>query len=187
MFANVYFPTQELNLATPEGKKDSCWPGITIVNSLDGTLKYSLEATIYRLACTNGMRVPTAIASMKTTHSKNKSFDDLVDEILAQVSDKDRFVTLQKWANKVLTPDAMAILAEEIIARKGNLFPKRYLDQVKAEIERETQFGVVSVWGLYNAFNSVLEHNLIRDKGKYERARMLDENIFKSFTKVFAN
>lgn len=186
MFANIYFPGQEMNLANPEsGRNDSCWPGITVVNSLDGTLKYALEATIYRLACTNGMRVPTAIASMKTTHSKNKDYDQMVEEILASVSDTDRFVQLQKWANNVLTLDKMGALAEKIVKRKDSLFPARYLDEVKEEIKKEESFGVVSVWGLYNAFNSVLEHNLVRGKGKMERARMLDENLFKVFSKAF--
>ncbi len=187
MFANIYFPGPEMNLAnrTTEGVRDNCWPGITVINSLDGTLKYSLEATIFRLACTNGMRIPTAIASMKATHSKNRDYDRMVEEILSKTSDTDRFRILQEWANKVMNPDNMALLAEQMIRRKSCIFPAVYLDEVKEEIKNETSFGVVSVWGLYNAFNSVLEHNLIREKGKMERARMLDENLFKVFTKEF--
>lgn len=185
MFANIYFPDQELSFDSPSGKKDHCWPGITVVNSLDGTLKYLIEATIYRLACTNGMRVPFAIASMKTTHSKNKNYEEMVEEILNQIGDASRFVSLQKWANHVIEPDKMAALAEKIIGTKGCLFPARYLDQVKGEIKKESKGGVTSAWGLYNAFNSVLEHNLVRGKGKVERARMLDENLFKVFSKTF--
>lgn len=185
MFANIYFPSQEINLANASGGKDNCWPGITVVNSLDGTLKYSLEATIYRLACTNGMRVPTAIASQKTAHSVNMDYSEMVEEIIASVSNSDKFTTLQKWANKVMTPEAMGLMAEKIIKNKKSMFPARYIEQVKEEIQRESSFGVVSVWGLYNAFNSVLEHNLVRGKGKMERARMLDENLFKVFNTTF--
>lgn len=186
MYANIYFPDQELNLPTADrSSKDTCWPGIGIVNSLDGTLKYSLEATIYRLACTNGMRIPTKIASFKTTHSKNKSFDDLIDEILSKVSDADRFIVLNKWASEQIKPENMEKLAEKIIKHKKNTFPARYLPLVKEEIEKEGKNGLTTVWGLYNAFNSVLEHNLIRGKGKLERARMLDENLFKVFDDTF--
>lgn len=185
MFANIYFPGQEINLASADGRADPCYPGITVVNSLDGTLKYSLEATIYRLACTNGMRIPTTVAASKTAHSKNMDYDLMVEEIIASISDTDRFILLQKWANSVMTPDKMGLMAEKIVKSKGSLFPARYLDEVKAEIIRESSFGVVSVWGLYNAFNSVLEHNLVRGKGKMERARMLDENLFKVFSKTF--
>jgi len=185
MFANIYFPDQEISLPTVGSHKDTCWPGISIINSLDGTLKYSLEATIYRLACTNGMRVPTTIAKYKTTHSKNKSFDELVDEILERVSDADRFTVINKWAGRALDSDKMASLAEKVVKTKGSLFPARYLPQVREEIETEAKNGLTTVWGLYNAFNSVLEHNLIRGKGKLERARMLDENLFKTFDKVF--
>lgn len=185
LFANIYFPEQEINMSPNKSNDDGCWPGITVVNSLDGTLKYSLEATIYRLICTNGMRIPTTISKMKTTHSKNKDFDRIVDEILHQVSDNGRFAMLQKWAGHVMTPDAMAVMAEEIIKNKNSLFPKSYLPLVKEEIEKEARFGVVSVWGLYNAFTSVLEHNLVRDKGKVERARMLDENLYRVFETTF--
>lgn len=187
MFANIYFPDQEIDLSTANAPMDTCWPGITVVNSLDGTLKYALEATIYRLACTNGMRVPTTVAAARTTHSKNMDFDSMVDDIIGTVSDTGRFVKLQQWANKVMSPDKMGLMADEIVKQKGNIFPARYLDEVKAEIKKEEQFGVVSVWGLYNAFNSVLEHNLVRGKGKVERARMLDENLFRTFDRTFTS
>ena len=108
-----------------------------------------------------------------------------IDEIMAVVSDTDRFITLQKWANKVMTPERMGLMAKAIVESKDTLFPARYLPEVNDEIKNEASFGVVSVWGLYNAFNSVLEHNLVRGKGKLERARMLDENLFKVFNKTF--
>jgi len=187
MFANIYFPGNEINLAsrTHEGGRDNCWPGITVVNSLDGTLKYSLEATIYRLACTNGMRIPTAISRAATTHSKNKNYDEMVEEIIAQTSDTDRFVRLQKWADTLLDPVQMANMAQKLVEGDGCLFPARYLPEVTAEIAKESKRGIGSVWGLYNAFNSVLEHNLVREKGKFERARVLDENLYKMFAHEF--
>jgi len=185
MYANIYFPDQEVNLSNPSNRRDAYWPGIEVTNSLDGILKYRLNATIYRLACTNGMRVPVHFASFETTHSKNKSFDELVDEILMKVSDGNKLGILQKWANHVLTTEAMGVLAETIVKDKRSLFPNRYLPLIKEEIAKESSNGVTTVWGLYNAFNSVLEHNLVRDKGKFERARMLDENLFKMFELTF--
>ncbi len=185
MYANVYFPEQEINLPTARSGKDTCWPGITVINSLDGTLKFSLEATIYRLACTNGMRIPTAIASFKTTHSKNKSYSDLIDEILAKVSDADRFTILNRWAGQHISQEKMVAMAEKIVGNKKSLFPARYLPLVREEIETESKNGLTTVWGLYNAFNSTIEHHIIREKGKYDRARLLDENLFKTFVKTF--
>jgi hypothetical protein len=182
MFANIYFPSEEMSVGRGSNG-DNCWPGISIVNSLDGTLKYSMEATIYRLVCTNGMRMPVTLASLFTTHSKNKSFDDIVEEILAQVSDTNRFAVFQKWANTLMTESEMREEVTKVI--HTSMFPARYMELVDNEIARETSNGVRSVWGLYNAFNSVLEHNLVREKGKVERARMLDENLFKTFERTF--
>lgn len=186
MFANIYFPANEMGLGHSDGPRDSAWPGISIVNSLDGTLKYQGEASIYRLACTNGMRIPQTIAAFTTVHSKNKNFTDLVEQILEFVSDPNKFGILQAWANQVRKPEAMGELARSIVEDKGCMFPERYLDLVLQEIEKETRFGVVSTWGLYNAFQSILEHHLVREKGKFERARVLEENLFKTFQKKFS-
>lgn len=186
MFANIYFPANELGLGNNDGPRDSAWPGISVVNSLDGSLKYQGEASIYRLACTNGMRIPTTIAAFTAIHSKNKDFKELVDQILEFVADPNKFGILQQWANQVRKPEAMGELARSIVEDKNCLFPERYLDLVLKEIEKEQRFGVVSTWGLYNAFQSILEHHLVREKGKFERARILEENLFKTFQKKFS-
>ena len=180
MFASVYFPGNEKNAGG-----DKFWPGITIVNSLDGMLKYSIEASIYRLVCTNGLRVPTAVAKFTKTHSKNMNFGDVVDEILDFVSNENHFAQLTKWANMAMNVEEMKKKAKSIVNTKACTFPVRYLPQVEEEIDREAEFNTVSVWGLRNAFNSVIEHYMIREKGKLGRARLLDENLNIIFSKMF--
>lgn len=183
LFANIYFPNEEKTLRND----DSFWPGITIINSLNGTLRYVGEANIYRLACTNGMRVPEKIAGFSLVHSKNKNYDELTEKILEIVADKTKFHTFQTWAETVMSPMSMKDLADKIIDSDVSKFPARYRDLVHEEIDKETSFGVNSVWGLYNSFNSVFEHHLIRENGRYDRARDLDGNMFSMFKKTFEN
>lgn len=183
MYANVYFPDNEMSFNSPEGKNDRFWPGLTVVNSLDGTLKYHIEETIYRLACTNGVRVPHVVASVRTSHSKNKNFEHLIDEILNGSMDFTKFSVFNAWAGIPLTTDKMISVAEKIA--KKSTFPERYLDLVLLEVKKESETGVATIWGLYNAFNSVLEHHMIRAKGKLERSRMLEDNVYKTFLKEF--
>ena len=84
-----------------------------------------------------------------------------------------------------MTVELMNNMADKIVENPKTIFSKNYLPLVKDEIKREESYGVVSVWGLYNAFNSVLEHNLVREKGKMERARALDKNLFEVFENTF--
>jgi hypothetical protein len=181
LYANLYFPSEETSIGS---STDKIWPGISVTNSLDGSLKYDAEATIYRLVCSNGMRKPTTVAGFSMVHSKNKDFSQITNSVVDYLADGEKFGTFQMWASKVMTPERMNALAEVIVERSD--FPKRYLPMVQEEIQRETQFGVANAWGLYNSFNSILEHNLIREKGKYDRARTLDGNLFKTFEKVLA-
>lgn len=183
MYANIYFPSEESGLGKEGG--DSYWPGITVVNSLDGTLKYHLEASIYRLVCTNGMRVPTRIAGGASVHSKNKDYTEMVEQILEFVGNKDQFGVFQSWANEVVKTSDMEKMVDLILKDKKNTFPPRYRDHVIENLRREEQFGVVSIWNLYNAFHGVLEHNLVREKGKMDRSRLLEENLFNTFQRRF--
>ena len=185
MFANIYFPNKEREIKIGKSN-DTYWPGISIVNSLDGTLKYHLEASIYRLICTNGMRVPTVIAGGASVHSKNKDFESMIDQILTQITaDGNHFSTFQNWANIPVKRAEIADKVEGLFKTKKFTYPERYKDIVLEEIAREEKFGMVTVWNLYNAFNSVLEHHLIREKGRYDRARLLDQNMFEVFATKF--
>ena len=183
MFANVYFPGEETSFG--EGSPDTVWPGISIVNSLDGHLKYLGEATLYRLACTNGMRVPTKLAGFSAMHSKNKNFDSMVDQILDFIADGSQFSTFQRLANTGKKLDTIELTIDNILEDKRSTFPKRYKDLVMNEINRgEYSFNTITLWDVYNAFQSVIEHNIIRNKGRMQRGRILEDNLFKYFEKV---
>ena len=187
MFANVYFPNMESSVKVGK-KNDKFWPGITIINSLDGTLKYHIEASIYRLICTNGMRIPIIIDKEVSVHSKNKDFASMMNSFVENLDkNKDKFGLLQDWANITIKRDSVESEVDKLFKNKKFNFPVRYRDLVLDEIQKEEQFGTVTVWNLYNAFNSVIEHHLIREKGKYDRTRLLDENMFRVFNNVYAN
>lgn len=184
MFANIYFPSEEFGMG--ESSHDSVWPGISVVNSLDGSLKYRPETTLYRLACTNGMRIPIKMAGFEAIHSKNQNFDDIVEKILASVSDGSQFMSFQKMANIGKKFDTVDLLIDKMLEDKRFGFPKRYKDMVMNEIQKNTQirFNTITLWDIYNAFQSVIEHHIIREKGKINRGRALEEDLFSYFNTV---
>jgi hypothetical protein len=182
MYANLYFPGSQKSMQ----KGDNIWPGVNIMNAVDGSLKYMAEATIYRLYCTNGMRVPVRIAAMQQLHSKRADWDDAVERIIEIVGDDSLFSTFQTWANMTVSAEAALAHIDKIIQNKKCNFPPRYKDLVLGELETEKGYeGHLTAWNVYNAFNSVLEHNIIREKGRYERARLLDSNLFAVCQKAF--
>jgi len=182
MFAHIYFPQKVFSVGKED---DTVYPGVTVINSLDGTLKYFTEAFLYRTMCENGLRVPHVLVSTKGMHSKNENFDDIVENILEKIGNKEVFDSFSKWAITTVSENEMLGLIDAVIKNPMCSFPARYEDLVRLRAAKEVSFGICSIWGLYNAFNGVLEHTLIGEKDKYERARLLDQNLFKVFSSMF--
>ena len=180
MYASIYFPSSETEI----GKDDNVWPGISIVNSLDGSLKYLAEMVLYRLECTNGMRVPERLAGFSAMHSKNKDYSELVEQIISAIDDGSQFNIFNKLANTGMKLDGTELYIDKLLEDKRFAFPKRYREMVLNEItHKEHKWNTITLWEIYNAFQSVLEHHLIREKGKLQRARTLEDNLFTYFEK----
>lgn len=69
--------------------KDKIVPGISISNSEVGIIALSIEAFYYRLVCTNGMIVTTAVDESRYKHISSKAMDKF-HSILEQVVSRSR-------------------------------------------------------------------------------------------------
>lgn len=184
MYANLTFPEYQRSA----GGNDNYWPGITVTNSLDGTRRYMTELELMRLICTNGMRMPVSMAAFQIGHHKNADFDDPVHKVLELFESPESFEWITAW-NMIPGPakrDEEVIIEaiEEVVNTDGCKFPVRYADNV-VDYYQNDEDGF-TVWNFYNAFNSVIEHDIKREKNKVERARELDVNLFNTFEKVYA-
>lgn len=184
MYARLFMEDMEKTF----GSNETLWPGFTVVNSLDGTRRYQAEMTMMRLVCTNGMRMPQAISSFSAHHTKNAKFEDAISRILEILDNPASFEFISRW-NQIAGPakratDVVVEAIEAVIETPGCKFPKRYTDQV-ADYYQNAEPGITA-WNFYNSFNSVIEHNIAGEKGKIERARELDANIFSTFEKIYA-
>lgn len=185
MYANLTFPEHQRSA----GGGDNYWPGITVTNSLDGTRKYMTEMEILRLVCTNGMRLPHRIAGFSIGHHKNAEWDDQVHRVLELFEQPEQFEFITAW-NQIAGPnkrneEIVLDEIEKVIESDGCIFPKRYTENVKDYYQNhEDGF---TVWNFYSAFNSVVEHDIKREKEKIERARSLDANLFDTFEMLYGN
>jgi hypothetical protein len=185
MYANLTFPEHQRSA----GGNDNYWPGITVTNSLDGTRKYMTELEIMRLVCLNGMRMPWKIAGFAVGHSKNAYFDAAVQRVLEILEQPESFEWITAW-NQLPGPskrdESVIIKAiEEVVNTTGCKFPARYSDNV-VDYYTNHEDGF-TVWNFYNAFNSVIEHDIKREKNKVERARELDINLYNTFEALYSN
>lgn len=179
MFASIYLKDKEMDIS----KKDKIWPGITITNSLDGSLKYGCELSIFRLVCTNGLRIPTALASFKMIHTTRANYADVVSDIMDSISDGSQLQNMQHWADTTVDNNKVDQIIEEIIS--DSKFPAKYKPCIMDEVRNERGYnGHLTAWNVYNAFNSVLEHEFIRKSGKLERARLLDRSLYNAFVEA---
>lgn len=168
---------------------DKCWPGITVINSLDGSQKYRAELSLFRLVCTNGMTIPYAVhTSFSTRHSKNSSFDVEIEKLLKIIEDPNTFEFINKlYLHEGPRKDNEDSVIEEVNTvcnADGCHFPNRYANDV-VNYYRNCEDGD-SLWNFYNSFNSVLEHDFIRSRGKVERARSLDANLYCTFANLYS-
>lgn len=179
MFANLYLKDANTTIS----QNDGFWPGVSIVNSLDGSLKYRAEATIFRLICTNGLRVPVSIKSFVQLHSKNSDLSVAIEDFFGNFENTGGFSRLSRLAvTPVKTQNELQGVLESVFEDKKLGFPKKYSQRVSDELNIEkSAFGLLTYWNVYNAFNSVIEHDILREQGKIERARLLDENLFSKF------
>lgn len=185
MYARLFMEDMQASF----GPDESLWPGFTVTNSLDGTRKHLAEMTLMRLVCTNGMRVPSAVAHFSARHTTNADYDKAVDKILTFLDNPAPFEFISAWNQQAgpnkRSEDLVVEAIEEVCDTKGCKFPKRYTEDV-ADYYQNAEDGF-TVWNFYNAFNSVIEHEIAGEKGKLERARELDENVFNTFQKIYAN
>ena len=184
MYANLTFPEHQRSA----GGNDNYWPGITVTNSLDGTRKYMTELEILRLVCTNGMRMPYRIAGFAVGHHKNAEWDQQVQKVLEMFEQPEQFEWITSW-NQIPGPskrDHEAIIEsiEEVVNTDGCKFPVKYAEQVTDYYQNDEDG--FTVWNFYNAFNSVIEHDIKRSKDKVERARELDTNLFTTFSELYS-
>ena len=112
--------------------------------------------------------MPQAIKSLTKLHTKNLDEDNMIGEILTEILRLTENTTLFTELAKKRVRSFKESVANlyDAPAKPKFEFPKRYLPMVENNFKTETGS---SMWHLYNAFNSVLNHHIDGEKGRGER------------------
>lgn len=131
-------------------KGDDVTLGLRAVNSYDGSMRLGIETMLERQLCSNGLTGLVEVTEKTRKHVRGIGLFDIegaVDRIFDQINTfEDR---LQEIAEEF-----MHISKAKTILEKLNL-PQKYIDPA---LEQLGDLDVVSVWDLYNAVNTAVNH-----------------------------
>lgn len=148
----------------PIMKNDRLIPRLRIVNSYDGSVKYSAIAGVYRLICSNGLVIPyDQIKRFRKRHTKQLEGDESIklalEVIGALIEDSESLLEPYMDLMEAKVFDA-ELRIEEVVEHTS--FPKNLSEQVLDRINEEQKslhIPVVTDWLVYNGFNYQLNHN----------------------------
>lgn len=145
-------------------QKDDIFPRIRLINSYDGSIRYSFSTGFYRLVCENGMAVPiedsaeTKFKMMHTITAGNErailKTQNAIEEFLER-SPKlmQGFTPLMK--KQIAFEAAVAKMQE--IAEEIDLYPKKLIEEATARLQVEKGLGYqINDYLIYNAMNYAL-------------------------------
>lgn len=167
--------------------KDSVLPKIRVMNSYDGSLKFSFNFGFHRLVCSNGLSVPIQGLSSKTikimhTPGAIGRWDKIVELAKEFLDESKNLIQGYKdMAAIKLTFDQALEKIEYIV--KHTKAPSKQKEQMVARLEEERKMGLpLSNWLVYNAVNYQLNHG--EAKMMPHKVEKLDNQILKILTDI---
>ena len=132
--------------------------GIRVVNSYDKSNSFRLEMFAYRMICSNGMAIGSAINSVKevVVHTGEKKPLSLIkgttEAFIKNVINSSE--KLQRLVNLSMEDSVEWVLAEKIIKK---LMPvKKHREEILARVEEGKE---LTRWDLYNAITNYTTHD----------------------------
>jgi len=156
-------------------------PQIVMINTYDGSAPFDLDLGAYRFVCSNGMRVGNSLQRTKTKHTSSLNVEDIVKKIELKLNSYTKvFVPFCNALAEYEANQKEGLSIIEGIAEKSK-FPERHTKKVIEEwnAPRTDVTGGRSAWGIYNAFTSVITHQIQTES--FERGHQLGGQIMPSF------
>lgn len=145
----------------PVLKKDMVYPKVRIMNSYDGSLKFSFSFGFYRLVCSNGLSLPLNVSSnIKIMHTPSAigKWDKAIEVVSAFLGEsKDMLASYQELTDRKLTFDQATERIKQVLEKTKA--PSKQLEAMQERIKIESAQGLpISDWLVYNAVNYQLSH-----------------------------
>ncbi len=161
-FVDFILKEHGINIGSVTKDEDPVFPRITLMNSYDGSIRYSFKAGFYRQVCTNGMVAPVGetkeIKSMHTPNIEELLKFDTVFEMTSEFLGIVEEVSENYFELNEQPVDDWMMRIEEVTEETG--FPPSLQEDVAARMQLELDHGLKPTdWLVYNAFNYQLNHN----------------------------
>lgn len=158
-------PLKQISFKNIRGLDDVSDLVLNFQTGFDGTTKNTMFLSMYRLVCTNGMKVMSTefSTSFKNTSNNQGKLISLTPDILRTVGEVDNLKDILKRMNQVQVNQAQVddyltrvtgYTKEKELSTKA----KNILDNLIESIEREFKDSGSNVWGLLNGVTRYTNH-----------------------------
>lgn len=137
---------------------DSVGLGLLFENSYDGSKKLSASLFAFRLACLNGMLVPSLFKRVTFKHSRsNEGWGEDVQRALAMLASAP--AGLERFATAGRALSSMRVTASRLREVRERVVPKLPVTVWGRVVDRFLLHEELDGWGLLNAATNVLWHD----------------------------
>ena len=137
---------------------DSVGLGLLFENSYDGSKKLSASLFAYRLACANGMLVPSLFRRVTFKHNRaNEGWGEDVQRALAMLASAP--AGLERFATAGRALSSMRVTASRLREVRERVVPKLPVTVWGRVVDRFLLHEDLDGWGLLNAATNVLWHD----------------------------
>lgn len=143
--------------------KDIVVPRVRVMNSYDGSLKFSYQFGFFRMVCSNGLMAPIKEKStlFKSMHTPRiiTQVDRLLESTVEFTEHAQEFVeAFKSMADKKLSMEEATQLIDSIV--KNTKAPSKRKENMMERLAIESKMGLpISNWLVYNAINYELNHS----------------------------
>ena len=162
-FVDFIFDKFALDLGTG-GKPDLVMPKIRTLNSYDLSIKYGINAGIWREICINGMMAPDqesfkSLKKLHTTSFSEISLSETIELITDFLNEAELIIEpFEILKDRIFSENKLEEFVEDVMDMTK--FPKKQKEEVLERIQFEKlATGRLSGWEVYNGFNFQLNHN----------------------------
>ena len=154
---------------------------MVLTNSFDGSSAYKLNAGLYRVACLNGLVIPTGeLGGVSVRHSGDDIDQRIIDATHSVLSESVKALdTVAAWQQVTLNPEQQEELAVRASWLKPNpsILPAQLLEARRFEDRRDSD-GNRNLWVTTNILEEALIKGGVRGinlRGRYIRTKAVKQ------------
>lgn len=145
-------------------------PELLLVNSSDGSCQFQLKLGLFRMVCSNGLIIMSAIDSVIRTHKALDAAEVIARARALSANTKPLFDKIKTWEKIRLNPLAQRRFAEQALVLRVGAARVKTFDLDTALAVRRPEDAEPTLWNIFNRVQEACMQGHIRSKAEAPRA-----------------